>query len=104
MMGRDLVDIAEAPAGAVVGIAGLEHHVLKTVTLSSTAECPSLGLMSMAVKPIVRVVLDCTNIADMPKLKQGMKLLNQVCPRPAPSRCQPASSLYLPADAACRSR
>ena len=80
IMGRDLIMVDEAPPGSVVGILGLEGHVLKTVTLSSTPNCPSVGKMNTNVKPIVRVVLDATNIIDMPKLKRGMKLLYQADP------------------------
>lgn len=80
IMGRDLIMVDEAPPGSVVGILGLEGHVLKTVTLSSTPNCPSVGRMNTNAKPIVRVVLDAVNIIDMPKLKQGMKLLYQADP------------------------
>lgn len=42
MMGRDLLDLAAAPAGCVCGIGGLEEHVLKYATLCSTRVCRSV--------------------------------------------------------------
>lgn len=80
LMGPSLVPLSEAPAGAVVGIEGLEGHVLKSATLSSTRACPALGSMHSEARPIVRVVLEATNIRDMPALKNGMKLLHQADP------------------------
>lgn len=80
IMGRELIEVQSAPAGAVVGILGLEGHVLKTVTLSSTSHCPSLARSNTNAKPIVRVVLDAVNIIDLPRLKAGMKLLYQADP------------------------
>lgn len=64
----------------MVGIAGLNGHVLKSVTLASSEQCPSLAGMSFDGKPIVRVVLDTEKISDLPQLKQGMKLLHQADP------------------------
>ena len=40
LMGRDLEMVEEAAAGNVVGIAGLDQHVLRSATLSSTPICP----------------------------------------------------------------
>ena len=40
LMGRDLELVEEAAAGNVVGIAGLDRHVLRSATLSSTPICP----------------------------------------------------------------
>ena len=40
LMGRELECLESVPAGNVVGIGGLEEHVLKSATLSNTLECP----------------------------------------------------------------
>ena len=40
LMGRDLELVDEAPAGSVVGVAGLDAHVIRSATLSSTLLCP----------------------------------------------------------------
>lgn len=43
MMGRELESLQEVPAGNVFGVGGLEGHILKNGTLSSTKECISLA-------------------------------------------------------------
>lgn len=49
MMGRELEALKEVPAGNVFGIGGLEGHILKNGTLSSTKDCKSLVGVSMEV-------------------------------------------------------
>lgn len=57
-----------------MGIGGIEEHVLKSATLSSSLACPSLAPMDFIGKPIVRVALDTPNISDMPALYRGLKV------------------------------
>lgn len=76
-MGRDLEDLDEAPAGNIVGIGGLQNHVLKTATISTSLHCPSFSEMQMMATPILRVAVETENTFDMPKLLKGFKLLNQ---------------------------
>lgn len=67
-------------SGNVVGIGGLQHHVLKTATLSSTLACPSLSAMYFQTIPLVKVAVSARNVADLPALERGLNLLNQVRP------------------------
>lgn len=76
-MGKELEELDEAPAGNIVGIKGLQEHVLKTATLSSNPFCPSFSDLTIMATPIYRVAVEPKNIADMSKLKKGLKLLNQ---------------------------
>lgn len=77
LMGKDLEELDEVPAGNIIGIKGLKDQVLKTATLSSTPFCPSFCDLTIMVTPIFRVAVEPKNIADVPKLKKGLKLLNQ---------------------------
>ncbi|XP_011339302.1 elongation factor-like GTPase 1 isoform X2 [Ooceraea biroi] len=77
LMGRELVAVNEIPAGNVFGIGGLEEHVLKTATLSTTIACPSFTELTSLAVPILRVALEPTHPNDLPKLISGLKLLNQ---------------------------
>ncbi|KAG4067437.1 hypothetical protein HA402_009674 [Bradysia odoriphaga] len=77
LMGRDLEDLDEVPAGNIVGIGGLQNHVLKTATISTSFYCPSFSEMQMMATPILRVAVETENTVDMPKLLKGFKLLNQ---------------------------
>jgi len=77
LMGRELEAVSKIPAGNVFGIGGLEEHVLKTATLSTTIACPSFTELSSLAVPILRVALEPKHPNDLPKLINGLKLLNQ---------------------------
>ena len=79
-MGKEISSTDAVLAGCVVGIAGLEEHVIKTATLSSTLTCPSFRSMSFVAAPIVRVALEPVHACDMPALVKGLHLLNQADP------------------------
>ena len=49
LMGRELEDLDEIPAGNIFGMLGLENDVLKFATLSTTPSCPSFGQLYMEV-------------------------------------------------------
>lgn len=72
LMGRDLEELEKVPAGNVLGIGGLEEHVLKTATLSSTAMCPSFTEMQLMAVPILRVAVEPMNPTEMPQLRKGL--------------------------------
>ncbi|KAL9934685.1 hypothetical protein V8E36_006460 [Tilletia maclaganii] len=88
IMGRDLTSVGEVPAGNVFGIRGLEGAVLRNATLISARhledkakeEYVNLAGINLLGAPIVRVALEPVNPSDMPKLVQGLKLLNQADP------------------------
>ncbi|RVE43489.1 hypothetical protein evm_011861 [Chilo suppressalis] len=77
LMGRELENIDEAIAGNIIGIGGLQEHVLKTATLSSTLACPAFSEIQYAAVPILRVAVEPQNPSQLPQLVKGLKLLNQ---------------------------
>ncbi|CAG8449795.1 15490_t:CDS:10 [Acaulospora morrowiae] len=80
MMGRELEPLEEVPAGNVFGVGGLEGHILKNGTLSSTKECKSLASVTSESSPIVRVALEPKDPSEISKLIEGLRLLNQADP------------------------
>lgn len=81
LMGRSLEPLKSVPAGVVFGIEGLAGHVLKTGTLCSQLEGSiNLAGVSMASPPIVRVALEPVNPADLNKMINGLKMLEQSDP------------------------
>ncbi|ESO00697.1 hypothetical protein HELRODRAFT_187216 [Helobdella robusta] len=80
LMGRDVNEVQEVPAGNIVGIAGLEDHVLKSAALSSNIFCPTFTDLHLDASPIVNVAVEPRCTADMDKLLHGLKLLNQSDP------------------------
>ncbi|CEG35619.1 elongation factor tu gtp-binding domain-containing [Plasmopara halstedii] len=75
MMGRDLHKLDRVPAGNIVGIVGLQEHVLKTATLSSSLSCPSLTQMPYQAKPIVRVAVEPEDPRNFEALEAGLQRL-----------------------------
>lgn len=80
LMGRELETLDSVPTGNVLGIGGLESHVLKSATISSTVACPPFTALPIEARPIVRVAVEPVHPADMPALARGMRLLNQADP------------------------
>uniref|UniRef100_A0A093VFE7 Ribosome assembly protein 1 n=1 Tax=Talaromyces marneffei PM1 TaxID=1077442 RepID=A0A093VFE7_TALMA len=81
LMGRSLEPLKSVPAGVVFGVEGLAGHILKTGTLCSQLEGSiNLASVSMSSPPIVRVALEPANPADLNKMINGLKLLEQSDP------------------------
>jgi ribosome assembly protein 1 len=80
LMGRELEALDTVPAGNVLGIGGLQNHILKSATIASTVMCPSFTALHIEARPIVRVAVEPVHFADMPALARGMRLLNQADP------------------------
>lgn len=76
-VGKELEELEEVPAGNIIGIKGLQDQVLKTATLSTNPFCASFCDLTIMATPIYRVAVEPKNISDLPKLKKGLKLLNQ---------------------------
>ncbi|XP_050350136.1 elongation factor-like GTPase 1 isoform X2 [Nymphalis io] len=77
LMGRELEDIDEAVAGNIIGIGGLQDHILKTATLSNTLACPAFSEIQYAAVPILRVAIEPTYPSQLSQLVKGLRLLNQ---------------------------
>uniref|UniRef100_A0A673ZBD3 Elongation factor-like 1 n=1 Tax=Salmo trutta TaxID=8032 RepID=A0A673ZBD3_SALTR len=80
LMGRELEELEEVPSGNVLGIGGLEECVLKSATLSTSPALPPFIPLNFEATPIVRVAIEPKHPSEMPKLVQGMRLLNQADP------------------------
>ncbi|KAL5524507.1 RIA1 [Sanghuangporus sanghuang] len=94
MMGRDLEPVNTVRAGNVFALRGLEGKVWRHATLCApNAERPcaedpaedrdrliNLGGIIRQTAPIVRVALEPTEPANLPKLIEGLKLLSQADP------------------------
>ncbi|KAI5454887.1 Cytoplasmic GTPase/eEF2-like protein (ribosomal biogenesis) [Naganishia albida] len=88
MMGRELVPVDFVPAGNIFAIGGLEGKVLRNATLcklraeskEEDAQLVNLAGVAMQSAPIVRVALEPENPVDLPKLVEGLRLLNQADP------------------------
>eukprot|EP00058_Branchiostoma_floridae_P024350 XP_002609840.1 hypothetical protein BRAFLDRAFT_264998 [Branchiostoma floridae] len=77
LMGKELETVDQVPAGNILGIGGLQAHVLKSATVSSTIACPAFSPVYLDAAPIVRVAVEPKHAGDMSALMQGLRLLNQ---------------------------
>ncbi|WFD01413.1 Cytoplasmic GTPase/eEF2-like protein (ribosomal biogenesis) [Malassezia obtusa] len=87
MMGRELLAVQRVPAGNLFAIRGLDGTVLRNGTLirlpgteGAPSEVVNLAGVRRTAAPIVRVALEPKSPADMPKLVEGLRLLNQADP------------------------
>lgn len=81
IMGRELECLEEVSAGNVFGIGGLEGHILKNGTLTSTLSgVKNMAGVKLESAPIVRVALEPEDPTEMSKLVEGLRLLNQADP------------------------
>eukprot|EP01114_Cavostelium_apophysatum_P018773 TRINITY_DN5886_c0_g1_i1.p1 TRINITY_DN5886_c0_g1~~TRINITY_DN5886_c0_g1_i1.p1 ORF type:complete len:1020 (-),score=286.89 TRINITY_DN5886_c0_g1_i1:4-3063(-) len=80
LMGRGVEAVEEIPAGNICGIGGLEEFIIKSATISSTPLCSTFNILTNMSSPIVRVAIEPEIPSQMPKLIEGLKLLNQADP------------------------
>lgn len=80
MMGQGLTPVSFAKAGNVVAIRGLGQHILKSATLSSTANCWPFSSMTFQVSPTLRIAIEPSDPADMGALMKGLRLLDRADP------------------------
>merc|ERR1719276_381065 len=80
MMGRNVEQVADIPAGNTCGLVGVDSYLLKTGTISSSDVAHNIRQMKYSVSPVVRVAVECKNSADLPKLVEGLKRLSKSDP------------------------
>lgn len=80
MMGREMMQVFDVPAGNVFGVRTSDSVLYKWATLTSSSYCPSLGSLSQSsfsAVPVVRVAVEPKNPLEMKQLSDGLRLLNQ---------------------------
>jgi elongation factor 2 len=75
MMGRYVEQIPDCPAGNVCGLVGIDQFLLKSGTLTTSAEMHPFVTMKFSVAAVVQVAVEPKNAADLPKLVEGLKRL-----------------------------
>jgi len=84
LMGRDLLLVESAPAGAIVGIGGIHSRdggvIINTGTLTSTPLVPAFSPIYADAIPILRVAVEPTDLSNMSRLRDGCRLLNVADP------------------------
>jgi len=80
MMGRYIEQLADCPAGNIIGLVGVDQYLVKSGTITTSEEAHQFVTMKYSVSPVVRCAVDITNAADLPKLMNGLKQLSKSDP------------------------
>merc|ERR1712045_833228 len=75
MMGRYIEAIEDVPCGNIAGLVGVDQFLVKTGTLTTSAEAHNMKQMKFSVSPVVRVAVEAKNPSELPKLVEGLKRL-----------------------------
>ncbi|KAF7694703.1 Elongation factor 2 [Cucumispora dikerogammari] len=79
MMGRNINDISQCPAGNIIGLIGIDNELKKTGTIA-TVPCYNIKSMKFSVSPVVKYSIRPKNAVDLPKLKEGLLKLSKSDP------------------------
>ncbi|KAF6056644.1 Elongation factor 2 [Candida parapsilosis] len=80
MMGRNVEQIDDCPAGNIVGLVGIDQFLLKSGTITTSESAHNLKVMKFSVSPVVQVAVEVKNANDLPKLVEGLKRLSKSDP------------------------
>lgn len=75
MMGRTVEPIEDCPCGNTIALVGIDQFLVKSGTISTSAEAHNIKVMKFSVSPVVRVAVEAKNPSDLPKLVEGLRRL-----------------------------
>ena len=79
VMGGRTAPLAEGCAGMIVGLAGIEQHLAKTGTITTSPDAFPMRVLQFSVAPVVRAAIH-TSGADRQALTEAMRLLAKTDP------------------------
>ena len=77
MIGDRCISMNRVPAGNVVALTGIDKCLVKTATITTSADAHNFRVMKFSVSPVVRVAVDVQDPTDHAKLVDGLKKLVQ---------------------------
>ena len=75
MMGCYVEPVEDVPCGNIMGLVGVDQFLVKTDTITTFEHSHNTRAMKFSVSPVVRVIVEAKNPADLPKLVEGLKQL-----------------------------
>ena len=75
MMAGKVEAVPDVPCGNTVGLVGVDAYLVKQGTISDHEDAHCIRVMKDSVSPVVRVAVEVTNAADLPKLVEGLRKL-----------------------------
>ncbi|MFX0113076.1 MAG: GTP-binding protein [Candidatus Hodarchaeota archaeon] len=79
LMGKDTEQAGAVPAGNIVALYGLRGAVASS-TVTSAEDVEGFKALAYAVEPVVTVAIESKNPRELPRLAEGMKLIELVDP------------------------
>ena len=80
MMGKGKEALVDVPCGNTVGILGIDNFLTKTGTVTDSLSAHCIRNLKYSVSPVVKVAVAPKNMADLPKLLEGLKKLSKSDP------------------------
>lgn len=80
MMGRTTEPVEDIPCGNTCGLVGVDQYLTKSGTITTSDNAYNIATMKFSVSPVVRVAVEPKNMADLPKLVEGLKRLSKSDP------------------------
>eukprot|EP01115_Flamella_aegyptia_P013086 TRINITY_DN67_c0_g1_i3.p1 TRINITY_DN67_c0_g1~~TRINITY_DN67_c0_g1_i3.p1 ORF type:complete len:827 (+),score=276.60 TRINITY_DN67_c0_g1_i3:270-2750(+) len=80
MMGKKTEAVESVPCGNTAALVGIDTYLSKSCTLVTDLNSHPLVNMKFSVAPVVRVAVSPKNMAELPKLVEGMKRLSKADP------------------------
>lgn len=74
-MGKKFEPVEDVPCGNTVCLVGVDQYLTKSGTITDYEDAYNIATMKFAVSPVVRVAVEPKNMADLPKLVEGLKRL-----------------------------
>jgi len=80
MMGKYTPALTDCPAGNMCGLVGVDQYILKSGSLSDSAEAHPFVTMKFSVSAVVQIAVSTASAKDLPKLVDGLKKLSKSDP------------------------
>lgn len=77
LMGRSVESISEAQCGNIIALVGIDNELSKTGTITDHPSAHTIRNMKYSVSPVVKVAVEPKNMADLPKLIEGLIKLSK---------------------------
>ncbi len=80
MVGNKAETCESIECGNTVALVGIDNYVIKACTITTHNDAHPIKTMKFSVSPVVRVSVSPKNMADLPKLVEGLKKLQKSDP------------------------
>ena len=80
MMGGSVLAVDDIPCGNMCGLVGIDKCLLKTGTITTLKSAHNMKVLRFSVSPVVRVAVETTQAANLPRLLDGLERLSKSDP------------------------